>query len=412
MKSSARVAIGIAFAAGMAAVAFRPHSGTDPGQSPLFTAPVQIAAAVDVPLPSPESAALRTIGDGGPVLRIDGGEEGFGAIADVAVTRGGDTVYVLDRMSASVSAFRPDGRLLFRFGRKGGGPGEFRSVSRVMVLPATGEMGVWDDEAQRLTLLTPASGTLRQITPSGLDGRVHRIAALADGFMAEVRSDPLQVSAKEQRGALVRLDAAGRPTATLLRFLPPGVSASQGEPAAGASVTTWLNPPTWSPEPSWDVLLDGTTGFAPGGPDVAYLIDPEGRALRLWRAGAPARVTRGDRLRHLDGLRQRRRVGAPGTPLTILEPLNRGYYARVRPAVTGTLVDPAGEVWTRRFDTSDDWKGRAREWDAVNPRGRTRRLRLPAGFEPLLLHGGMLYGVSTDDLHVERIVAFRTEERA
>ena len=250
-----------------------------------------------------------------------------------------------------------------------------------------------------------------------LQERGYSLAAIADMITAQVPDglEPatgLQVGRDEQRGMLVTLDTAGRVTGTLLRFPLAGVSASHRESASGrSSVTTWLKPPTWSPEPRWDALPDGTVVFAPGGPDEAYRVGGSGHAVRFHRPMRAAGVTRQDRFRHLDGLRQRRMIASPSTSLRVLEPLNRRFYAAVRPSVTGVLAGPAGAVWTRGFDTRESWRGSSRVWNVVADAGGGRRVRLPRAFEPLQAQGGVVYGVSTDSLQVERLEAYRVEER-
>lgn len=380
--------------------------------SVFFAAPVQVRLAADRTLP-PASGDPRDIDASRLVLRIDGDEDGFGRIADVARSLGGDTLYVLDAMAKSVAAFDPGGRWLFGFGGEGGGPGEFRDPAGVMVLPWSGEVAVWDLATRRLAIHTAAGKETRALKPAGgADELVHRMEAVDGGFVAELRSNPLRVGANAQRGRLVTMDTAGRVAATLLRFALPGVDATHRESASGrSSVTTWLNPPTWSPEPRWDALPDGSVVFAPGGPDEAYRVDRSGRAVRFNRPPRPAGVTRQDRLRNLDGLRQRRMIASPGTSLAVLEPLNRRFYAAVRPSVTGVLAGPAGAVWTRGFDTGESWRGFSRVWNVVGEAGAVRRVRFPAGFEPLQQEGGVIYGVSTDSLQVERVEAYRVEER-
>jgi hypothetical protein len=79
--------------------------------------------------------------------------------------------------------------------------------------------------------------------------------------------------------------------------------------------------------------------------------------------------------------------------------------------VTGVLAGPAGAVWTRGFDTAESWRGFSRVWNVAANAGAMRRVRLPAGFEPLQAEGGVMYGVSTDSMQVERMEAYRVEDR-
>lgn len=382
--------------------------------SELFTAPVALAGAAERRLPPRATTPASELGDAHRVLRIGGdGEAEFGHVADVAPSTSGDTLYVLDGMSASVSAFGADGRFLFAFGGKGGGPGEFRTPVQLLVLPWSGEVAVWDAGAQRLTVHTPAGAPVRVLAPGAADarGRVRRIRAAAGGYVMEVYADPLEVEAHRQRGALVRLDTAARRPDTLFHFPLAGVRASHHEAAPGSSVTTWLEPPVWSPEPRWDLFVDGTVLFAPGGPDDVYRVAPSGAVTRVHRPHHAARVTRRDRLRRLEGERDRRKLASRETPLAVLEPLNRGFFAAVRPAVTGVLAGPGGALWTRGFETRESWEGFSRTWEAVGADGRASgRIRVPAGFEPVRIVGGSLYGVRVDDMHVERVEAYRVEE--
>lgn len=385
--------------------------------SVLFTHPVALTPDVERSLPARASGEVREIGIGERVLRIGGEaadvEAVFGRVADVAPSLSGDTVYVLDGMSASVSAFGMDGRHLFAFGGKGGGPGEFRRPEQLLVLPWSGEVAVWDVETQRLTVHTPTGNAVRVLAPGAADarGKVQRIRAFGGGYVMEVHSDPLQVSRTEQRGALARLDTAARAPETLFRFAIAAVNATHVEPAPGTSVTTWLKPPSWSPEPRWDVLADGTVLFAPGGPDEAYRITPAGEVTRLRRTVEYARVTRRDRLRRLEGERDRRLIASPSTPVTMLEALNRRYFAAVRPAITGVLAGSGGSLWTRGFDTGESWLGFSRMWDRAGADGSPRpSAQLPAAFEPLRIADGVIYGVAEDEMHVQRAEAYRAEE--
>jgi hypothetical protein len=385
--------------------------------SDLFTHPVALTPDVDRLLPARAPADVREIGAGERVVRIGGDagdvEAAFGSVADVAPSRSGDTVYVLDGMSFSVSAFGADGRFLLAFGGEGGGPGEFRRPVQLLTLPWSGEVGVWDVETQRLTVHTPAGKVARVLAPGAADprGKVRRIRAFAGGYVMEVHSDPLLVSQAEQRGALVRLDTAAEAPRTLFHFAIAPVHATHVEPAPGASVTTWLNPPYWSPEPRWDVLADGTVLFAPGGPDEAYRIAPTGGVTRLRREPGYSRVTRQDRLRHLEGERDRHLIASPTTPVNVLEPINRRFYAAVRPSVTGMLAGSGGSLWTRGFDTRDDWRGFSRTWYRTHVDGTpSGPLRLPSEFEPLHIVGGLVYGIAEDEMHVQRVEAYRVEE--
>ena len=384
-------------------------------QSPLFAEPVRLA--VDMERVLARGAAFQEVGDADRVLRIDGvagdGDGGFGRLADVAPSRSGDTLYVLDEMEARVTAFARDGRMLFRFGGAGEGPGEFKRPTQVLVLPWSGEVAVWDHGRQRLTIHRPDGSAPRTADPAPGARRttsrtVQRIAAWDGGYVLQVDSDPLRVEAAEQRGVLVRTDTALGGADTVAGFPVAGVRATHVETAAGSTATTWHNPPVFAPAASWDVLADGTVLLAPGGPAEAYRIAPSGAVLRARWAVVPGRVDRRDRLRRLRGEIDSGLFRAPDVPLSLLERLHRRFFAAVRPSVTGTLAGPGGAAWVRRFDTGTSWEGHARVWDRVDAQGRALPpLRLPAGLRPVRYANGLLYGIARDALYVDRVEIYR-----
>lgn len=86
-----------------------------------------------------------------PDLIIGGGDDGFGYVVDVGATETG--VFILDAMTHEVRGFDLEGRPTTRFGRKGNGPGEFRSPIAIEAstdflvtwqYPATQALAVWD----------------------------------------------------------------------------------------------------------------------------------------------------------------------------------------------------------------------------------------------------------------------------
>jgi hypothetical protein len=384
-------------------------------RSPLFTAPVQVSPVRQLSLDlSRDEVTLPPR----PVLRIGGDGSGveFGRIADVAPGRSGDTVYVLDEMEARVSAFDRGGRFLFNFGGRGSGPGEFRRPAALLVLPWSGDVGVWDREAQRLTLHAPDGTRPRVVDPS--PGRrvtssrtVRRLAAYGDGYVVEVHEDPLVVGPEQQHALLIRLDRDFGVRDTLARVAIPGTTAFHVESAAGSTATTWLNPPVYSPVLSWDLLPDGRVLLAPGGPPDVYRFDPQGATRLRWRH-RPERLTRRDRLRRLEGEIETGLFRAPPVPVAALEPLHRQFFSALRPSFTGVLAGPGGDVWVRRFDTRHSWEGHAPTWERVDREGTPRPvIRMPDAYRPQRVVGSLLYGVAVDPLGVERVEVYPLEEQ-
>jgi hypothetical protein len=79
----------------------------------------------------------------GPPLEIGRKDLLFGSLVSVCEDDKGD-LYVLDQRERKVLKFSPAGRMISTFGRKGQGPGDFQSPSRI-VFTSGGELAVLED---------------------------------------------------------------------------------------------------------------------------------------------------------------------------------------------------------------------------------------------------------------------------
>ncbi|MET0395609.1 MAG: 6-bladed beta-propeller [Longimicrobiaceae bacterium] len=385
--------------------------------SPLYAAPVAATpvATVDAgeALPAeraPEIPAARRVFSLGTA---DGDERYmFGQVADVATSRGGDTVYVLDRMERRVKAFDSRGEFLFDFGRGGDGPGEYQSPSSLVTLPWNGRLAVWDWEQQRLTVLTPEGRVVETLRPlreakQGVVRTGQRLRAYRDGFIIEVRSDPMVVPPARQRGYLVRLDTLGQARDTVLDFAIPTIEAEQRTYGTSSTSYHWSAPPAFTPSPTWDAFPDGSVVFVPGGPYEVYRVGADRAVRRVTRSWTPHRITRRERIINLREAQERGSYGQ-GIPMVLLEGINRNYFAVTRPALSGALALEDGGAAARRFDVLDEWEGRSRTWDEYAPTGAPRgSIRYPEGYEPLLSRHGRIYGVRRDELAVDHLEVYR-----
>ncbi len=97
----------------------------------------------------PASASHRLVED----LRIAPSVQDtslFTEIYDYKVDRAG-RMWVFDRPTNSFFIFAPEGRLVRRTGRTGGGPGEFKGNAGMAALPDTG-MSIWDPQNGRVSI--------------------------------------------------------------------------------------------------------------------------------------------------------------------------------------------------------------------------------------------------------------------
>lgn len=107
------------------------------------------------------------------------------------VVQANDSVaYLFDGADARVKAINQSGNLLWAFGKRGQGPGEFAVVTDLR-LDARGRVWVADAANARVTILTPA-GQLERMVPT--QPRLHKIVPIADtAFLAYDTGDPFLV---------------------------------------------------------------------------------------------------------------------------------------------------------------------------------------------------------------------------
>ncbi len=78
------------------------------------------------------------------------GDALFGTYLDLLPAPDGSRVYVLDSQASEVTIWTPDGELIKRLGRAGGGPGEFQMPSRLAFVP----QGFYVKDMRRTTTFT------------------------------------------------------------------------------------------------------------------------------------------------------------------------------------------------------------------------------------------------------------------
>jgi hypothetical protein len=94
-------------------------------------------------------------------VTVVGAEQEFGSIVAAKVGANGN-VYVADHVNATVTAFSPAGRVLWKVGRKGRGPGEFQIPYR-MDVGLGGEVSVFDLGTGEVTTLSPEGRFIRRV---------------------------------------------------------------------------------------------------------------------------------------------------------------------------------------------------------------------------------------------------------
>jgi hypothetical protein len=114
----------------------------------------------------------------GPVMVV-GESEAFGTLIAAKVGVNGN-VYALDQMNARLTAFSPDGHVLWRAGRAGRGPGEFQLAYRLDVAP-NGDIVVYDFGTSELTTFSSAGRFVKRSRLPFSFRQLDNLVVLANG---------------------------------------------------------------------------------------------------------------------------------------------------------------------------------------------------------------------------------------
>lgn len=366
------------------------------------------AAAVGLTVLTTASAEAQRSAASQPTFRLqrvaaiggDAAEEhsAFMEVAGIAVSEAGE-IFVLDGGTRSVRVFDARGRFLRRFGRQGGGPGEFQVPGKITV---DSVVRVSELAQRRMSVFAPDGRHLRtDASPMVGEIAVVNVVALRHGYALGTVPGRLTVSvgSAARQGTsfetVVVLSPGGEPD-TLLR-MHSGFTAYH---------------PRDAPVPFG--MIDSHAGrggaVAVLGDSVVAAADGYAGSVRWFRAGPaglallrtrqlPSRsrpVTDGDRRRMEREIRAR----SPGLPRRlVVEPPPHVSIA------SQALFSAEGFLWIR----NTAGRGHAHVWTVFDPQGKiASRLELPAGFDLRFVRGDLLYGVArtasdTPVVHVYRL---------
>ncbi len=309
-------------------------------------------------------------------------------------------VAVADGGSSQVRLFDGAGRHVGAVGRAGEGPGEFRHLAALRLLPGDSLLA-YDGALRRITLVAP-DGKVAAIVPLAVAGAgpLRFVDRFADGTLLVSRSRTGGAGGKMPEGAVLdslvylrlhpvsgRLDSLavfpagdsfvqiGRSGGTVtsmnvMRF--PFSRTAQARVAAGRVHLAW--PDRW----------------------MVRSLTPDGALARIASRPVPAEPFEGA---YADALRAQRRedTGAPAK----VDPLEGIPLPKTLPAFGRMLAEPDGHLWLERFARPGDDTPR---WDVLDPRGRhLGTVTLPRGLRLTHVAPGWVTGVRPDEMDVERV---------
>ena len=269
-----------------------------------------------------ETAEL-TIGEPGAQNVYD-----FARVADVLRYPDG-RIAVADDGNGVVRIFGADGRHQRTVGKLGDGPGEFRSIRRILL----GQERLWVFDPRRAQVSAfDDSGVLTETRPVQVGGAeaqsIGDVRLIRDGELFGIDgSTTVPGTAPSPLRDTAYVFRLGRTPRSVL-----AVSSSWTDQVVGGQSGLRTQPLT---VPSWDVA--GSNLYFSSGEHFEFAVaDTAGRVRRIVRRLEPA-------------------------PPTL-------------PVYDDLLVDPSGDVWARRFGAEQT------EWDLYDSRGSCRgTVRMPAG---------------------------------
>jgi hypothetical protein len=370
----------------------------------------------------------RPADDGGPLWRVaaepeteigvaDGGQAyTLSRVVRALQLRDGGVV-LADEDSREIRFFDAGGKHVRSVGRRGGGPGEFQSLSGLARFRGD-SLAAWDNRAGRLSILAPDGRFARAVTPRELAMYPRFFGAFADGSWL--------VSPGFNPGSMFNSDRAGehRTTLTLLRMGPEGelldtlgsfpglevIASRQGIVASNDRVVFGRD---------FEVAVGNAHVY--GGDTDRFEVRAFSKAGAVERvvrlARAPVRVTD----THVELNAEKEAEGAK-TEFASMSPGMRAAMEQAAaakteiphrptfPAFARILVDDRDNVWVADYPAP----GATRvQWRIFDPSGVARGfVDVPSGLLVQDVAGGYLLGIERDDDGVERVRRYRLEGAA
>lgn len=299
----------------------------------------------------------------------------------------------------------PDGRLLWRAGGSGEGPGEFTQLRGIA--PVGDDLVAWQPLPRPAHLFDLEGRWLRSVAmPMGQGPHVRGF--LGNGAaVAALRFGPPSSVAGLQEVALVRADAGATDTLAVLPSLRtvdiPELGFAEAQslgPLLRVAVGDSLIYASFSE--LWDIGVWGSAGLV----------------RRIRRAWEPVPVEAGHRSAVREVL-----AAAGGDDPRIQQSyrlLAEGMsFPQHHPAHARLLVGTDGVLWVERPQTEPPWSEEIDftpvpphpgVWDLFAPDGTwLSTVHLPARFRPMSAREDMVAGVAKDDLDVESVQVWRLE---
>lgn len=322
--------------------------------------------------------------------------------------RSDGSLVLANRGTQHVRVFDPDGTLVWQAGGEGEGPGEFRSLSWIGVLPGDSVLA-WDFQSRRVTVLGPDGGPARTYAPAPAEGAAAAgpLAILEGGRV--LAGGGVRFSGAEGQGtevvwpeaAYYRADLEGTIEDSVMSVHTREMIVMRDEGSIGI-----MPPPV-----ARTGFVDARGDWIVSGSSQAVDLEvrrADGTVVRRVRLTVPPEVpTDGDRERALDA-----QLGPDADPearRTRMRQVADVPLPDRFPVADDVVVEADGTIWLRvwRAPWAADEPAR---WRVFDPSGTYLGIvPMPPGFALSSVIGDRMVGVHTDDLGVEQVRVYALE---
>lgn len=307
-------------------------------------------------------------------------------------------IYVGDGMADGIVVLDSDLTYSHNIGRRGDGPGEFRSISSVQVVAADSVL-VWDSRLRRATVFDPAGHDVRTMILRDSEAMPYWAEAIPRDsgylvlFTPTYYASGADLQQPRRTNVLRRIvDSPNLADSDSLFAFPAGEALVwRGQDGRGGGAVEVGNHPFGS-VPFVAVAGESHVAYATSLALQVTIIDlGSGVQSGFSYETTPVEVTRRQLNAAKDGMSRRlKKVLEEGAPYTW-------------PPVVGMAVDDQDQIWLglRMGDGTNEWAAFTRDGSHVTS------VLLPSAFELYVARGGQLVGVSEDELDVPRVQVYR-----
>jgi hypothetical protein len=324
-------------------------------------------------------------------------------VGDAVRLRDG-TLAVADGGSQRIRLYDPEGRHLRDLGGRGGGPGEFVSLSAVRPSPG-GSIAAWDARNKRLTVFDAAGGLGRVETVEGVAGlHVPAIGWLDDGSVVVTPGmDPMTLRALEpgpRRETRQYLRVGGAGNIDTIATTPGRDDHIYHEATSFGTRTVLFGRNAYAAVAGDEVVIGESGRFEVRVHGADGTLRRIARVLVEPRPVTPAKLAAA-REREIESRRESRRLLAQRTGRPVEEDHSEMPARDTHPFFVALQLDAAGHVWLLEPRADED---APRRWQVLDPDGRwLEAVETPAGLRVTAIGDDYVVGVHRDDFEVEYV---------